>query len=89
MNSQELGWKALMLAAESASDLEAREDLYRRALTAAEITFGRDHTNVALTLVSLAECLQEQGKEIHARPIYKRVREILAKHLGQDRPGAG
>lgn len=93
MDEKEYGWKALLLAADktSATDIVAAEALYRRALAAAEATFGESHTNVALTLMSLAECLDAQGNELQSKPLYKRVRQILASHMSTEKnqPDAG
>lgn len=84
MNEKELGWKALLLAADramEAAELTRAEEIYKRALAAAEATFGENHTNVALNLMCLSECMEAQGNELQAKTLYKRVRQILAYHL--------
>jgi hypothetical protein len=93
MDEKEFGWQALLLAGDKTvdEDLRAAETLYRRALSVAETTFGSRHANVALTLMCLADCLDAQGNELQAKPLYRRVRQILAFQLRteQSQPDAG
>jgi formylglycine-generating enzyme required for sulfatase activity/predicted MPP superfamily phosphohydrolase len=60
------------------------EQQYHRALELVEIEQGKEHSNVARILNSLAELLQDQGKYSEAEKLYCRALEIKEKALGPD-----
>jgi tetratricopeptide (TPR) repeat protein len=92
---------AVLPAAQQArwEELNARvQDLYRQgkyaeatsvaqeALRVAEITFGPEDPDVAISLNNLAMLYQDQGKYAEAEPLYERALRIWAKALGPDHP---
>ena len=60
--------------------------MYRRALVIDEKTFGKDHTNVARDLNSLAMLLRETNRLEEADPLMPRALEIFEKSLEKDQP---
>src|SRR5262245_18906103 len=62
------------------------EDLYRRALVIRESTLGRDHPQVAATLIQLAHIYRVQRRYADAEPLLKRALAIREKTLGPGHP---
>lgn len=62
------------------------EPLMRRALQIEEISYGKDHLNVAILLNNLAKLLQVTNRLAEAELLYRHALEIVEKSLEQDRP---
>jgi tetratricopeptide (TPR) repeat protein len=78
-------WDVLSRAAEAASKngrYDQTEILLRRALAAAEKTYGRHHLQVALTCVYLADACVVQQKYLEAERLYDRAKTTYQELLG-------
>ena len=62
------------------------ESLYKRALAVEEKIFGRDHPEVASTLMSLAALYRSGGRGGQAIETYRQALAVLEKKLGAQDP---
>ena len=62
------------------------EPLMRRALAIDEVSFGKDHPNVARDLNNLAQLLQATNRLAEAEPLLLRAVAIFAASLGASHP---
>ena len=67
-----------------AGDFERAERYERNAIGLKENALGRDHPDVAISLVGLASILTEEGRPADALPAVERALEILMKNGDPD-----
>jgi serine/threonine protein kinase/tetratricopeptide (TPR) repeat protein len=67
-------------------DYSAAEATYRRALTIAEKSLGRDHPTVAFITHNLAVVIERQGRLTEAQPLFKEAIELHRKVFGVEHP---
>lgn len=87
--TQEILWHALIGKANTLHQQRRypeAESVYKEALKVAEDTFGSDHSNVAISLNSLAELYISKGNYSEIESLYKRALDIVEKALGPDHP---
>lgn len=58
-------------------NFEETEILYRRALSAVESIFGPNHINASTILIQIASCYEEQGRQLDAFELYRRVHAMV------------
>ena len=75
---------ALLRKLEGSSD--KAENLYKQALAIEEKAFGREHPEVATTLMSLAALYRTQAKREQAVAMYKSAVALLEKTVGSQAP---
>jgi tetratricopeptide (TPR) repeat protein len=67
-------------------DLEAAEELQRRALEMHEAATGPDHPGVAASLRSLGNTLTQRAAYEEAETCFRRALDIFRDRLGADHP---
>jgi hypothetical protein len=67
-------------------NLDSAESLYQRALAVEEKVFGREHPEVATTLISQAALHRARGRGDRAVETYQRALAVLEKALGTQDP---
>jgi tetratricopeptide (TPR) repeat protein len=71
---------------EDSQDNKKAETLFKRALAGRQKALGPEHPDVALSLCSLAELYQHEGRYAEAEPLYKQAVTISQNALGPAHP---